>query len=147
MLERHASVVAGLDLLVPRLLRHIWLLRQQQFHGPATSSTSSQQDTNLAGQSASLGLGPPPTPRRDSLFDRKEALLNVFDGKDIDEWIPRVRRTSATVMPGKVGAPSAPPSIATLLADEQEGSGGSRKHRSLLFCYYYYIHRILAHYT
>ena len=75
-----------------------------------------------------FGLGPPPTPRRDSLFARKEALLNVFEGSDIDEWIPRVRRTSATVMPGKVGSPSAPPSIATLLADEQEGTGGMNKH-------------------
>ena len=76
-----------------------------------------------------FGLGPPPTPRRDSLFARKEALLNVFEGSDIDEWIPRTRRTSTTVMPaGKVGSPSAPPSIATLLADEQEGTGGMNKH-------------------
>ena len=72
---------------------------------------------------APLAFGP--TSRRDSLFARKEALLNVFEGSDIDEWIPRTRRTSTTVMPaGKVGSPSAPPSIATLLADEQEGTGG-----------------------
>ena len=117
MLERHASAVAGLDLLVPRLLRHLWLLRQQQGQGlgPGLKSVSPTSS-------------PPVEERVERLLARKEALMQVFDGNDIDEWLPtgdELTLEHTTVQQSKSGttAALAPPSIALLLAEEQEGTG------------------------
>lgn len=70
-----------------------------------------------------VGFSPSPTLRRDSLFARKESLLKVFDGSDVDEWVPGDELLCGTGTTGV--AAIAPPSIATLLADEQEGAGRS----------------------